>query len=285
MNELTTQNIQLPDTLEDLTQFVLVGKAKLSAYMSRLQTVNKLSVAQSIRDQTLEETQELANALIAAEQRIGELLLSIPKQSGGVNQYNKEEKSTGVEKSKSQITEEMGYTRHEVSDYQQMAKNPEVVQKVIDDALANGTVVSKTMVMKEIKALKEELRRAKEREPEVREVIPDDFQNRLSEATQLSERRYRDMKEAQKRAEKAEAQLREVRKSENDISVKASKEAEYFEVAAYDFIKRCGGYVWLCERINDMPNDISKRFRRALFQIEAMVKTMIEQTGGYDIEQ
>ena len=285
MNELTTQNIQLPDTLEDLTQFVLVGKAKLSAYMSRLQTVNKLSVAQSIRDQTLEETQELANALIAAEQRIGELLLSIPKQSGGVNQYNKEEKSTGVEKSKSQITEEMGYTRHEVSDYQQMAKNPEVVQKVIDDALANGTVVSKSMVMKEIKALKEELRRAKEREPEVMEVIPDDFQNRLSEATQLSERRYRDMKEAQKRAEKAEAQLREIRKSENDISVKASKEAEYFEVAAYDFIKRCGGYVWLCERINDMPNDISKRFRRALFQIEAMAKTMIEQTGGYDIEQ
>lgn len=282
MNELTTQNIQLPDTLEDLTQFVLVGKAKLSAYMSRLQTVNKLSVAQSIRDQTLEETQELANALIAAEQRIGELLLAIPKQTA--NQYT-DANSSGVEKAKSEVVSEMGYTKDEVSQYQQMAKNPEVVQKVIDDALANGTVVSKSMVMKEIKALKEELRRAKEREPEVREVIPDDFQNRLSEATQLSERRYRDMKEAQKRAEKAEAQLREVRKSENDISVKASKEAEYFEVAVYDFIKRCGGYVWLCERINDMPNDISKRFRRALFQIEAMAKTMIEQTGGYDIEQ
>ena len=126
MNDIVKQNVNLPDTLEDLTQFVLVGKAKLNAYMVKLQAVNRLSVAQEIRCQTLKETQEISTALIAAEQRIGELLLAIPKASGGVNQYNKEEKVERVTKSKTEVVSEMGYGQ-EYKDYQQMAKNPEVV--------------------------------------------------------------------------------------------------------------------------------------------------------------
>lgn len=62
MNEIITSGQQmLPETIEDLTQFVLVGKAKLQAYMLKLQTVNKLSVAQEIRDRMThhEETERV----------------------------------------------------------------------------------------------------------------------------------------------------------------------------------------------------------------------------------
>jgi hypothetical protein len=83
MNDIATRTTQLPDTLEDLSQFVLVSKAKLDAYKVKLRAVNRLSDAQEIREQTFQEAQEVANALIAAEARIGEILLSIPKQSGG----------------------------------------------------------------------------------------------------------------------------------------------------------------------------------------------------------
>ena len=31
----------------------------------------------------------------------------------------------------------MGFGKNEASDYQQMAKNPDVVNKVLDDAIAN----------------------------------------------------------------------------------------------------------------------------------------------------
>lgn len=155
MNELITQTTQLPDTIEDLTQFVLVGKSKLNAYMLKLRTVNRLSVAQEIRNQTLEETQELANALIAAEQRIGELLLAIPKASG--NQYTSAFSCDGEKaKSKAETIKEMGYGKNEAADYQQMAKNPDIVRKVIEDATANGEVVTKSAVMKEIQRAKEE---------------------------------------------------------------------------------------------------------------------------------
>ena len=151
MNEVATTTTQLPDTLEDLTQFVLVNKARLQAYMLKLKTVEKLNVAQAIKDQTLKDSQEIASALLAAEQRIGELLLAIPKASGGVNRYNKEEKAERSAKSKAETISDMGYDRHEASDYQQMAKNPEIVQKVIKDALSNGEIPTKSEVTKSIK--------------------------------------------------------------------------------------------------------------------------------------
>lgn len=52
MNDIATRTTQLPDTLEDLSQFVLVSKAKLDAYKVKLRAVNRLSDAQEIREQT-----------------------------------------------------------------------------------------------------------------------------------------------------------------------------------------------------------------------------------------
>lgn len=59
---------------------------------------------------------------------MGELLLTIQKQHG--NQYTSAT-SSDIEKAKTktktEITSEMGMTRNQVSQYQQMADNPEVV--------------------------------------------------------------------------------------------------------------------------------------------------------------
>lgn len=159
MNEIITHAAQLPDTIEDLTQFVLVGKSKLNAYMLKLRTVNRLSVAQEIRNQTLEETQELANALIAAEQRIGELLLAIPKASGARTDLQTSSPYREEVKTKSETIKEMGYGKNEAADYQRMAMNPDIVRKVIEEATANGEVVTKAAVMKQIQQAKEEARR------------------------------------------------------------------------------------------------------------------------------
>ena len=272
MNDIVKTDIHLPDTLEDLAQFVLVGKAKLNAYMIKLQSVKRLSVAQEIRDQTLQEAQEVSTALIAAEQRIGEILLSIPKQSGGVNQYNKEEKSTRVEKSKSQVTEEMGYTRHEVSDYQQMAKNPEVVQRVIKDALENGDVVTKTQVMREIRALKEELRREKEKSPEVktvvREVVPSDYREAKNKAkaydaeTRRLNKRLEDAYKERNYLQDRVAELEGATKEGLDTS-NLSENVFYFCTICNNFIGNVGGLVWLTDRIADMPEKQRDMFLKA----------------------
>lgn len=275
-NELTTQLTQLPDTIEDLTQFVLVSKAKLQAYMLKLQTVSKLSVAQEIRDQTLKEAQEVSTALIAAEQRIGELLLAIPKQAGGVNQYNKEEKSTRVEKSKSEVISDMGYSKDEASDYQRMAQNPDVVQRVIDNAVANGDVVTKTAVMKEIKALRDEI---DDRDKKIKQLIdnptveirtPADYYDvkqklRSVSADLENERAKRDQDlrrntELKEEIEKLKQATKEGLDTEN-----LSENVYYFCTLANNFIGNVGGLVWLTDRIADMPAKEKDLFLKAAY--------------------
>jgi DNA repair exonuclease SbcCD ATPase subunit len=221
MNELSTVQMQLPDTIEDLTQFVLVGKAKLQAYMLKLQTVNKLSVAQEIRDQTLKEAQDISNALIAAEQRIGELLLAIPKATG--NQYTSASSPLGEKaKTKSETAAEMGYSRKNVDEFQQMAKHPEVVQRVIEDALANGEVVTKSQVLKEIKAAKEQ---AKQEIDSDNRKMQEKLEAQELRVMQLESIKVKDEDEiravkqkAKDRAEKLEKEKSKRAKLENEIA-------------------------------------------------------------------
>lgn len=306
MNEITTRTNQLPDTIEDLSQFVLVGKAKLNAYLIKLRTVNRLSDAQRIREQTFEEAQELANALIAAEQRIGEILLSIPKQSGGVNQYNKEEKSSRVEKSKSEVVADMGYSRDQVSDYQRMAQNPEVVKMVIDRAMENGEIVSRSAVMKEIKELNVAKKALQEQndflkkqvvEPQVvervveKEVIPPDYETAKRDAEiarsdfNKLRKQYDDMAEKWKRSEEEKRQIQAAWENEKNDPVKQTREsALIFCAGIANFIEKYGGYIWLTERLNDLPREEREGFERGINALKAWVMQMETnmkgETGG-----
>lgn len=279
MNELIHSETYLPDTIEDLTQFVLVGKARLNAYMLKIQNVNRLSMAQEIRDQTLHEAQELQGALFAAEQKIGEILLAIPKQTG--NQYTSAN-SEGNEKAKSktETVSEMGYTRDEASRYQQMAKNPDVVQKVLNDAVANGTVASVSQLNKELREnnrLKKELaekdRRIKElenREPEVKtvEVVPDDYEN-LKEEARLSEIRRKDflhMRDAyDEMADKWKRSEAEKQKLIDNAKKPEAENIERLKINAFsfcsgmsNFLESYGGYGYLMNEINSLPDNQRK---------------------------
>lgn len=244
MNELISSGqTMLPETLEDLTQFVLVGKAKVQAYMLKLQAVNRLSVAQEIRDQTLKEAQEVSNAVIAAEQRIGELLLEIPKASG---QYAKSENRPAP---KNTVIKDMGYSKDEAADYQQMAKHPEVVQAVIEKAMEDGEIVTKSSVMREIKFYKDRISRL-EREKNSNaayEELMTKYTKKCNEALRLQEQ-ITELKETTQEG------LENGNLSENVF---------YFCTLANNFVGNVGGLVWLTERINDMPKKERELFLKA----------------------
>ena len=296
MNELINRDTQLPDTLEDLTQFVLVGKAKLQAYMLKLQTVNKLSVAQEIRDQTLKETQEVSNALIAAEQRIGELLMAIPKQTG--NQYSASAERS--EKAKSEVIAEMGYERHEASDYQQMAKHPEVVQKVLDDALASGEVVTKASVMREIKHYKDRVKAQQEeidalhnRKPQViekevvKEIVPDDYEelkNKVQRAegykSDYSSLRKEDdhITDKWKKAEEEKRKLLEkMNKPEEERVLNLKNECIFFCAGIRNFLSKYGGYKYLKDEVNLLPEYERKSYNAAIMAIREWSDSLLDE--------
>lgn len=307
MNELITQTTQLPDTIEDLTQFVLVGKSKLNAYMLKLRTVNRLSVAQEIRNQTLEETQELANALIAAEQRIGELLLSIPKASGGDRRSEdfKNDSNVNFEKTKSETISDMGYGEREARDYQQMAKNPDIVRKVIEEATANGEVVTKAAVMKQIQQAKAEAREEARQESRatIEQLRRDNrtLANRAAGKTTIVapegyEDTLRQLESAQHTAQRAEEDFQRVRreyadlKKENDLLKEqigtdkvwkeADKDIRQFTAATNNYIRMYGGHAWAFSEIENISADARKEFLQAIRTLDGFAQQMIQNVEG-----
>lgn len=269
MNDITTyESAQLPDTLEDLTQFVLVGKANLNAYMIKLQTVNRLSVAQEIRDQTLKEAQEVSTALIAAEQRIGELLLSIPTASGKRTDLETSSDRKEEVKTKTETVKEMGYSKNDVSDYQQMAKNPEVVQKVIDEAMARGEVVTKASVMREIKFYKDRIATLEKQKTQTVEVVPDDYKEAKNKARSFdaeTKQLNNKLRESYKKQRELEEEIRELKALTNEDlqNRNLNENVYYFCAMANNFVGNVGGLVWLTERIADMPKKQRDLFMKA----------------------
>lgn len=314
MDELTTRKTQLPDTIEDLSQFVLVNRAKLDAYRVKLRTINRLSDAQEIREQTLQEMQDISSALIAAETRIGEILLSIPSASG--RRTDLETSSNHSEKvmTKSETTEQMGYTRHEVSDYQRMAQNQAVVNLVLEQAEREGRVVSHSEVMKRIKAKDAEIERltrnyegldrankilAKEANQggkvvekvvEV-EVVPDDYEQAKRDAEiakrdfKASQKQYEEMAEKWKASERERERLL---KEKNDPD---TKEAERIKLNAMslvagvsNFLEKFGGYSFLMSEINSLPKQQKDAVNEAVNAMNNWVSAMLNETVSEVIE-
>ena len=279
MNEvIKSGQTMLPETLEDLTQFVLVGKAKVQAYMLKLQAVNRLSVAQEIRDQTLKEAQEVSNAVIAAECRIGELLQAIPKAQGFASTIRDNDVQNA--KTKTETIKDMGYGEREAKDYQQMAKHPEVVQAVIDKALQDGEIVTKASVMREIKFYKE---RIDSLEKQKRQLSPD---AKLQQKLILAEREATRLeKDYQKAREKIADQAKTVEALKAQLGADkvvqdAERDIRYFTTATHDYIRRYGGHIWTFEQIQNVDEGTRSDFIKAIKTLDGFAQQLIRNVGG-----
>lgn len=75
-------NNHLPSSVDDLAKFVLVGREKLVAVRAEIRAIEKVGLAQEVREQKLREAQDISEAVLDAEVRIGELMAKVPKRQG-----------------------------------------------------------------------------------------------------------------------------------------------------------------------------------------------------------
>ena len=159
MNDLATQAKQLPDNLADLAKFALIGREKLVAVRAEIRAIDKVGLAREVHDQKLEEAQEISEAVLDAEMRMGELI-----------------KAAGIQKGRPKKCEpvctlnEIGINRHQSVEYQLMANDPETVKRVQEQAREKGEVASRSDVVREIVRKKKKdnpVNRAKERHEEI----------------------------------------------------------------------------------------------------------------------
>lgn len=141
-----------------MTQFVLINEERVQALRAQIRAIKKVSLAKEVYEQKLAEAQEIGKVTVEAAQKMGELLLQIQKRQGQRSDITSSETRT-----KSEQLESIGVSRQRGNEYEQIALHPEAIKIAVQKAIENGDVVSRNQVMKEIKALKEELRKEKEK--------------------------------------------------------------------------------------------------------------------------
>lgn len=150
------QNQNLPDEIEDLAKFVLVGREKLVSVRAEIRAINKLELAEEVREQKKEEAQMLAEALIDAEVRIGDLLKQIPKSSGKrtditSSQQCEKVKNTLQQETKQEVITRLGFNKDQANRFETMASNKDIVEQVKAEARENEDIPTRTRVLQLVK--------------------------------------------------------------------------------------------------------------------------------------
>ena len=148
MNELINHARQLPDTIEDLSKFVLVGREKLNSVRAEIRAIDKVHLAEEVRNQKRDEARMLSEALLDAEVRLGDLLKQIPRVNS--NQYIKKMQTdiaVHVQKPKSEIIKGLGFSEKQAQRFEILSDNKDLVEHVKQEARENDDLPTRTRVI------------------------------------------------------------------------------------------------------------------------------------------
>jgi len=113
---------QLPSTIEDLVDFVIVGNEAIQSFKSKLRACDKSETAKFARDQALKDGRKVSRLVLDAESRLGELLEQIP---------NQEPIRTAEGSFKGTLGKlPVGINKKESFYAQEIHRNPEIVQQI-----------------------------------------------------------------------------------------------------------------------------------------------------------
>lgn len=185
MNDLVLKQNNLPDNIKDLSKFVLVGREKLTSVKAEIRAIDKLNLATEVRDQKKQECSMLAEALLDAETRLGDLLKQIPKaknqyknasdsgvdssreidsshccemskemvSDSSVGNFKKEivndnaATTNGNKKPKHEVIKELGFNQKQAERFETLANNKDLVEKVKNEARENDDLPTRTRVL------------------------------------------------------------------------------------------------------------------------------------------
>lgn len=148
--DVVITNNNLPATLPELSKFVLVGREKLVAVRAEIRAIDKVGLAKEVREQKLAEAQDIADAVLDAEVRIGELMAKVPTASGQRTDLKPMVTAVHKLKTKKQVIRDNGFKTKQVQRFEKLAKHPEAVEKAKAEARENDDIVSRASVFKKI---------------------------------------------------------------------------------------------------------------------------------------
>ena len=289
MNEIVTNTANLPANLEDLSRFVLVGREKLTAVRAEIRAIKKVGLAREVAEQKRREAQQLAEAVIDAEVRIGELMREIPTAQGA---------RTDTELSQSALTKfetlkENGFSKQIGNQFEQMSKHPEAVAAAKAEAREAEEIVTRSAVLDKIKAenaaLKRRVQELEQTPPQVVtrtvEVVPEDYEQTkkaLEDAKYTAARAEKDLQTMRQKYETARDNAEHLAQKigESTEAAKAERDIQYFTTATHDYIRRYGGHVWAFNEIQNVSETVLGDYIKAIKALDAFAQQMITNIEG-----
>jgi len=139
----------LPDTIDKLQNFILIGKQKLIACKAEIKAIEDVNLGKAVKDQKLSETQDLATILLWAEAKMGELI-PVDIEYGG-DRRSKKFQDSGMGSLK-----KLGLTPKQSHYAQQLATHPKMIEKVIKKTIKAKNIPRRDLVLREIRKTERE---------------------------------------------------------------------------------------------------------------------------------
>jgi N6-adenosine-specific RNA methylase IME4 len=156
--DIITQANNLPTKIEDLSRFVLVGREKMVSVRAEIRAIDKLGLGKEVRQQKLDEGQMIAEALLDAEVRLGELMRDMPKATPNNNPFHENRSDAKLVKQKGEVLKDAGFNKDQTSRFQTLAdpNNREIIAQAKVEAREKDSMVSRDFVLEKIKAKQRE---------------------------------------------------------------------------------------------------------------------------------
>ncbi len=136
----------LPANAKELNKFILFGTAKADVVKAEIRTMKKLNVGASVLNDKLNEGYQVSAIVLYAKAKMGELILEMPKTQEIIT----EGCTNTTLGSKSLLPE--GIDKHKSHRFQQITKNPEIVEQILAEARKKLDMGTEWAVLKIVKA-------------------------------------------------------------------------------------------------------------------------------------
>ena len=166
MDALAIYQNNLPDTIEDLTKFALVGREKLEAVRAEIRAIDKLKLATGVKEQKLREAQDIAEIVLDAEIKIGEIYDKLPDEKNnnpsGSNQHSRGQVEGGLDSTtkKQKARKDAGISQKQAEEYKKLAKNKNATEQAKTEARKKGTIVTRKAALDNAKKQERKKQRA-----------------------------------------------------------------------------------------------------------------------------
>lgn len=155
----------LPDTIQEIIPILAFSKAKMEAFNALSDAARKVQDQEALNKAALESGQRWGIVHLYGQKRLGEITPEVPRENQRKSYDGTVVRSIGGTKS--------GISERQWTDAERIAKHPEIMEKVIEDAKERGDIPTKGAVLSRIKAESyktQVLDKIKEEAPDIDEV-------------------------------------------------------------------------------------------------------------------